>query len=228
MKKISHCEITDVVRYADDAIIIVEKVPTLDPTKPNANYYLLNLKTFEKEAITKSVYLMKKFGTGAYRNIVEKIQSVAQCDAVIFPSREVFVLFPNGQCGLFDPDGVLQWTKTLSYNDKEVASLAAEDGYIWCCCKDENCVLRYSTDHFKIDLRIGGKDADTFRAPEFLSTDGESIYVCCGGRKLRKISLQDFTVSDVTDGIPLLRKFYRFGSTSLLCMADGAYIGEDE
>ncbi len=228
MKKISNYEITDLVRYADDAIIIVEKVPTLDITKPNANYYLLNLKTFEKEAITKSVYLMKKFGAGAYQKIVEKIESVAQCDTVIFPSREVFVLFPNGQCGLFDAQGALQWTKTLSYNDKEVHSLAAEDGYIWCCCKDENCVIRYSTDNFKVDLRIGSKEADTFPSPSFLSTDGSSVYVCCNGRRLRKIDLQDYTVSDVTDGIPQLRRFYRFGNISLLCTADGAYIGEDE
>lgn len=228
MKKISNYEITDVVRYADDAIIIVEKVPTLSPSQPNANYYLLNLKTFEKEAITKSVYLMKKFGASAYQKIVEKIESVAQCDALVLPSREVFVLFPNGQCGLFDADGKLRWTKTLAYNDKEVSSLAAEDGYIWCCCKEENCVLRYSTDNFKVDLRIGGKDADTFRSPEFCSADDSGVYVCCNGRKLRRIDLQDFTVSDVTDGIPMLRRFYRFGDISLLCTAGGAYIGKDD
>jgi len=228
MKKISNYEIADLVRYSDDSIILVEKVPTLDITRPNANYYLLNLKTFEKDAITKSVYLMKKFGSSAYQKITEKIESVVQCDTLILPSREVFVLFPNGQCGLFDAHGELQWTKTLSYNDKEVHSLAADDGYIWCCCKDENCVIRYSTDNFKVDIRIGGKEADTFPSPEFLSADGKNVYVCCNGRRLRKIDLQDFTVSDVTDGIPMLRKFYRFGNISLLCTADGAYIGEDD
>ncbi|MBQ9228002.1 MAG: hypothetical protein IJ168_04135 [Eubacterium sp.] len=227
MKKISQHEITDVVRYADDKIIIVEKIPAA-LTKPNANYYVLNLKTFEKEAVTKSVYLMKKFGASSYQKITEQLTAVPQCDAVILPSREVFVLFPNGQCGLFSSYGELQWNKTLSYNDKEVHSLAYENGYLWCCCTEENCVIRYAADNFKVDLRIGGKEADTFRSPTFVSSDGEGIYVCCEGKRLRKIDLTDLTVSDVSDGIPQLTRFYRFGKISLLCTANGAYIGEDE
>jgi hypothetical protein len=89
-------------------------------------------------------------------------------------------------------------------------------------------VLRYGTDNFKVNLRIGGKGADTFRSPEFLSADETSIYVCCGGRKLRRIDRSNFTVSDVSDSIPTLKRFYRFGKYSLICTADGAYVGEDE
>jgi len=228
MKKFTDSEIIDVVRYSERQIIVVEKRLAADLVKPGSNYYLLNLDTGDKEAVTAGVYYMKKFGASSYKKISEQITSAAQCEAVIMPSRDVFVIFPNGQCGLFSPYGELQWTKTLTYNDKEVNALAADGDYIWCCCRDEDCVLRYSTDNFKVDLRIGGKGADTFRAPNFLSADEDSIYVCCNNRKLRRIDRSNFTVSDVSDGIPQLQKFYRFGKYSLLCTADGAYLGEDE
>ena len=203
-------------------------MPALSASGGNANYYIFNLETLEKEAITKSAYLMKKFGSSAYQKISETIASFVQCDAAVLPNREVFVIFPNGQCGLFDPSGKMLWNKTLSYNNKNVSSLAADGEYVWCCCKDENCVIRYSADNFKVDLRIGGRDAQTFTAPSFLSANEDSIYVCCDNRKLRRIDKKNFTVTDVSSSIPSLQKFYRFGKYSLICTLDGAYIAADE
>ena len=226
MHKISNREVLDVIKYSQNKVIIVEKAPSLEAVGGKAQHYIIDLETLEKEVITKSAYLLKKFGS-AYKEITESISGVADCDAVILKSKEVFVMFPNGQCGLFDQDGKMLWTKVFSYNDKVVNSLAYDGEYLWCCCKDENSVIRYSTESFMLDLRIGNKEATTFYQPTFLSSDGESVYVVCSDQRLRRIDKNNLTVSDVTSSIPMLKRFYRFDGCSLISTLDGTYITEE-
>ena len=224
MEKISNREIIDVIRYTADKIIIVEKLPDLDLSGYRTNYFILDLNSLEKEVITKNAYLMKKFGS-AYQEITSRISSYAQCEAAILRDRSVFVIFPNGQCGRFDSEGEIIWNDRLTYNDKPVSSLALDGDYIWCCCKDENCVIRYSLEKKPIlDIRIGDLTAKTFILPSFVSADDENVYVCCNDIKLRSINKKDFTVSDIGSAVSGLRRFYRFGRKSLVCTADGAYI----
>ena len=226
MTKISSREIIDVVEYTDDKIIIVEKIPEIDLTRYKVNYFIYNLKSGEKEVITKSAYLLKKFGS-AYQTICESLPGYVQSDTHILKDKSVFVIFPNGECGLFDHNGKIQWNKELKYKESPVTSLAADGNYIWCVCKDENCVIRYFCDNFQVDLRIGSKDSNTFDSPCFVSADNENVYVCCASR-LRAINKRDFTVSDIGGFNDNLRRFYRFGRYTLLCTTDGAYIAEDE
>lgn len=225
MKIVSNREIIDVVKYTQDKIILVEKLPLLESTQYKVNYFILDLKTQEKEVITKSAYLLKKFGT-PYQAISEALSGYVQCEAYTLKNRSVFTIFPNGQCGLFNSEGKIEWSKDLQYNESPVTSLAPDGDYIWCVCKEENCVIRYACDNFQVDLRIGSKDAATFDAPCFASADEENVYICCATR-LRAISKQDFTVRDIPVGIPSLQKFYRFGAYSLLCTAEGTYLTEE-
>lgn len=226
MFKVTSKDLIDVVKYTDDKIILVEKLPSIEGGY-KANYFILNLKTLEKEVVTKNAYLIKKFGNRAFKRIGESIADFSDCEAVILPNRNVFIIFSNGQCAMYDRGGEMLWQKTLTYNDKKVTSLAADGEYVWCCCKDEDCVIRYLADGNKLnlDLRIGSPAADTFNAPCFVSSDEDGIYVCCRDR-LRKINRSDFIVSDVSRELKGLKRFYRFGKYSLICTSDGAYIGE--
>ena len=224
MEKISNREIVDVVRFTDNKVIVVEKKPVIEGSGYKPNYFIVNVDTLEKEVITKSAYLMKKFGP-SYKRITETIANFVQCDAAILSDRSVFIIFPNGQCGLFDSNGKVIWNDTLYYNGKPVTSLALDGNYIWGCCRDENCVIRYSLEtKLSVDIRIGAKEAKTFILPSSLSSDRDNIYVCCNSAKLRRISKGDFTVSDLGAPIPGLQKFYRIKDHALICTSDGAYI----
>ncbi len=224
MEKISNREIVDVVRYTDNKIIVVEKKPVIEGSGYKPNYFIVNVDTLEKEVITKNAYLMKKFGP-SYQRITETIANFVQCDVAILSDRSVFIIFPNGQCGMFDSNGKVMWNDTLSYNGKPVTSLAPDGNYIWCCCREENCVIRYSLQtKLSVDIRIGAKEAKTFILPSSLSSDRDNIYVCCNSAKLRRIAKSDFTVSDLGAPIPGLQKFYRIKDHALICTTDGAYI----
>lgn len=223
--KISNKETVDVLRYTADKILIVEK--RLSPGGAyQLHYYIINLNTGEKEAVTKSAYLLRKFGR-EYENIVAVIKDYAQCEAATLSDKSVFVIFPNGQCGLFDAEGKMQWSRVLSYNEHPVSGLATDGDCFWCVCPEENCVVRFSFDTFKSDIRIGAKDSNAFENPCFISDDDELLYVCCSN-KLRCINKKDLSVSDLTDNTMGIKKFYCFGKFALISASDGTYLAKDE
>ncbi|MBQ9530939.1 MAG: hypothetical protein IJR70_02590 [Eubacterium sp.] len=221
MEKITNKEIIDVVKFSDDKLIFVQRNPMSDPTQFKADYYIINFSTGVREVVTKKAYLLKKFGA-AHEKICETISDFIKCQAMILKDKSVLVVFPNGQIGLFDGEGNLMWNKELSYNNSPVFSLAEDEDAFWCVCKDENSVMRYSTDNFTVDIRIGSKEAQTFAQPIFLSADEKYVYVCCGNR-VRRIDKQSLIVDDINDYYPNLNRFYRFKDVSIICCSDGLY-----
>ena len=224
MEKITNKEIIDVVKFSDDKLIFVQKNPLSDPNQFKADYYIINFSTGVREVVTTKAYLLKKFGS-AHEKICDMIKDYIKCQAVILKDKSVLVVFPNGQCGLFDSDGNMLWNKELEYNGSPVCSLAEDEDAFWCACKGENSVMRYSADNFAVDIRIGSKDSQTFSEPSFVSSDESYVYVCCGN-KVRKIDKQTLIVSDVDDRFPGLNRFYRFKDVSIICCSDGLYFDE--
>lgn len=225
MIKISNREIIDVVKYSPTKAIIVEKKPLSALGQYTLSCFVLNFENGDKEVITKNAYLMKKFGS-SFDKITDKIANYAECDSAILSNRDVLLVFPNGQLGMFNSDGELKWNNELSYNEKVVNGLAPDGEYFWSCCKDENCVIRYNAENINVDIRVGSKDAETFIRPNFVSADDEFIYVCCNGSKVRKIDKSNFTVSDVKEYADL-KKFFKHNEFSIICTSGGCYIDKD-
>ena len=223
--KISNREIIDVVKYSPTKAIIVEKKLLSAPGQYTLSCFVLNFENGDKEVITKNAYLMKKFGS-SFEKITEKIANYAECDSTILANRNVLLVFPNGQLGMFDSDGELKWTDELSYNEKTVNGLAPDGEYFWSCCMDENCVIRYNADNINIDIRVGSNEAKTFIRPSFVSADDNYIYVCCNRAKVRKIDRSNFTVSDVKEYSDL-KKFYKHNEFSIICTSNGCYVDKD-
>lgn len=224
MIKISNREVIDVVRYGCNKAIFVEKKPMLDESgRYKVGYFVLNFDTGEKEVITKSAYLMQKFGSG-YKRISDTLGNFVSCEAWLMPSRSVLVLFDNGQAGLFDSDGELKKDGMLSYQDSPVCGIAPDDDCFWCYCRSENCVMRYFVDGIKLDIRIGGRDAGTFSRPNFISSDDKSVYVCCDYSTVRVIDKSNFNVTDLGRSYDDMRRFYRFGEYGIVCTGTGTYV----
>jgi hypothetical protein len=227
MVKVSNREVIDVVRYADDKAIIVEKKPMVGELgKYKVSYFVLNFDSGNKEVITKNAYLLKKFGPN-FQKIIDKIGNFVQCETQILPNRNVLVVFENGQVGLFDDNAELVRDGLLSYNDKPVCGIADGGETFWSCCREENCVIRYFSETVKVDIRIGSKDAETFANPHCVSSDNDFVYVCCDNSRVRKIDKSNFTVTDVNKTYSDLQKYYKFGDFSIICTSDSAYIDKD-
>lgn len=226
MVKISNREVIDVVKYSATKAIIVEKKPNLDSTSYGLKYFILNFENGEKEMVTKDAYLLKKFGSKR-KEISDKLGNFAMCNARILPNRQVLVIYPNGQTGLFDQNGELVKDGLLSYNDNEVFGVADDGDFFWSVCEKENCVIRYLNDGAKVDIRIGAKDSKTFNSPHFITADDKFVYVCCSHSRVRKIDKTDFTVSDVNRDYPDLTGYYKFGEYAIVTTFNGAYCDKD-
>lgn len=86
-----------------------------------------------------------------------------QCDAGVLYDRRVLAVFPNGEAGIFDRDE-LEWNGTFEYHDQPVKHLALDGKYFWSVYLNETVLLDILF-NMSVDLRIGGKETDTFLNP---------------------------------------------------------------
>lgn len=226
MQQISTKEIVDIIKYSSDSVILVEKIPLTNPSQYKVKYSVVDFKNKRIDVSTKSAYLLKKFGAN-FKRISEIIPNFVQCEAAVLYDRRVLAIYPNGESGIFDREGELDWSGTFDYHDNPVKCLALEGKYFWSVCTDENCVVRYSAQNMKLDLRIGGKDAQTFIKPSHICYDNGDIYVCCDNNKVRKIDGRNYTVSDYLNFNNTVKRFYKYGDYAIAVMADGTYVLEN-
>lgn len=227
MELISTKEIVDILPYSEHAAVLVEKRPLPDSLHYKVSYTVINFETKSPEVITKSAYLLKKFGS-SYKAISEACPNFVQCDAAVLYDRRVLVVYPNGEAGIFDREGELEWSGVFQYHDETIKHLALEEKYFWSVCPNENAVIRYSCQNMKVDLRIGGKDADTFISPQHICYDDGNLYVACGGNKIRKIDGFNYTVSDYRSFSQRVKRYHKFGKYSIVVLESGAYFVDEE
>lgn len=226
MQLISTKEIVDIVKYSDDSVILVEKIPLTNPNQYKVQYSVVDFKNKSIDVSTKSAYLLKKFGAN-FKRISEIIPNFVQCEAAVLYDRRVLAIYPNGEAGIFDREGELDWSGSFDYHEKPVKCLSLEGKYFWSVCPEENCVIRYSCQNMKVDLRIGGKDAKTFINPTYICYADGDFYVCCDNNKVRRIDGSNYTVSDYINFNNMVKRFYKYGPYSIAVMADGTYVMEN-
>ena len=144
MKQISTKEIVDLFAYNKDSAVLVEKRPLPGNAQYKVNYSVVNFATGEQEVITKSAYLLRKFGS-AFQKISTEIPNFVQCDAAVLYDRRVLVIYPNGEAGIFDREGTLEWNGMFQYHDAPVKHLALEEKYFWSVCQKctDGPILQY-------------------------------------------------------------------------------------
>ena len=223
MQRISRCVVIDIIDYDDHAVVFVEKRPLAEnPAKYRANYLVYDFDKQQVEQITKSAYLLKKFGP-EFNKISAQVRNFVSCDAAILYDKRVLMIYPNGEAGIFDRDGELGWTGSFAYHEETVSGLALEGKYFWCVCKNENCIIRYSAQNMKVDLRIGGKNAVTFQAPEHISCADGDLYVCCNTNKVKRIDGTNYGVEDYLESKEHILRFKKHGKNAIICTPYGAY-----
>lgn len=226
MELITNKEIIDVVRYSDTSAIIVEKVPLATSSQYKVKYSVVDFANKSIDVSTKSAYLLKKFGTN-FKRISEIIPNFVQCEASVLYDRRVLAIYPNGEAGIFDREGELDWSGSFEYHDSPIKCLALEGKYFWSVCQEQNCVIRYYCQNMKVDLRIGAVDAKTFINPTHICIDNGDLYVCCDNNKVRRIDGRNYTVSDYLNFNNGIKKYYKFGDYAIAVMVDGTYVMEN-
>ena len=102
MKKIVDFDIVDIIPFSCG--IIFSKKEMLGEDKCRVSFYGLDVRKMKNAPVTRSVYLLNKFGNG-YKKIVDEIGDYLSCDADSFAGNNTVLVYPSGETGVFDYSG---------------------------------------------------------------------------------------------------------------------------
>lgn len=222
MKKISSTDIFDLIPFKSGFIYV--KKAELENGSFKLKFYGYDVKKMENAPITKSVYLLSKFGS-SFNIIAEKLGDYASCDAGILPNKYVSVVYPTGEMGLFDEKAALIWTGDLQYKGSPVQSLAVDGNNIWCCVPKLNSIINYSIVNKKVSMRIGSENSTAFSNPiSVVKYDDELFVVNKDSCKVRIVSLNDYSVRDFRLFDEPVLKYIRTNGKEVVLLESGIYI----
>lgn len=222
MKKIVDFEIYDIVPYSNG--IIFAKKEMLDDNRCKVTFYGYDIKRAKPIPVTKSVYQLNKFGN-AFKAICDNIGDYISCDTAVMRNKDIAVVYPSGETGIFDKDGNSKWSGDLFYHDSPVQGVAADGPLIWCTVPEQNAIINYSVTHKKFSLRIGGDSSTAFDNPYSLSIYGNELFICnAGSCKIRTINLKDFSVNDFRLFDEPIYRYLRVCGREIAVLESGVYI----
>lgn len=221
MKKILNVNVTDIVPFSKG--LIFAKRDTLADGTNKVSFFSYDTQTGEITTVTKSVYLLNKFGM-AYEQISSKLGDFISCETAKLPNHHTIVIYPTGEMGFFDNNGKLLKTGDLYYNNAPARDAAFDGNSIWCVVPQRNAVIRYSITAQKIIMRIGGDNNTAFNLPISVSAYDNSVYVCNQAScEIRRIDIDTLDVVDYLEFNEPVNKYFRFKDKEIVVLNSGIY-----
>lgn len=212
----------DIIAFSNGIIYTKKKI--LDNGSVKVNFYGYDIKRMQGTPVTKSVYLLNKFGP-EYKKIAEQLGDYVSCDADTAQSREIVVVYPTGETGIFSQQGDMIWSDDLLYHGSEVSGAVCDGRLIWSVVPELNCVVSYSVSHKKFSMRIGSETSDAFERPVSLSKYGDELYICCeNAKKVRTVNLKDYSVKDFRIFDEPVYKYLRSCGKEIAVLSSGVYV----
>lgn len=221
MQHILKIQISDIVRFSKGILFVREERMENDETK--VSFYAFDAQENKISPITKSVYLLNKFGP-AFKEISAQLGDYVSCDAGRLPDGVTAVIYTTGEMGLFGTDGSLSWTGDLFYHERPARDVAVEGKHIWSVVPEMHALIRYSVAANKVVMRIGGIASGTFDRPVSVSGYDGMLYVCDRDRFcIKTVSLTDFSVETYRQFEEPVHKYLRSADTEFVLLNSGVY-----
>ncbi len=212
----------DIIAFSN-GIIYTQKT-VLENGSVKVNFFGYDIKRMQNTPVTKSVYLLNKFGA-EYKKIAEQLGDYVSCDADIMTSKHTVVIYDSGETGIFSPDGDMIWSSDLNYQGSEINGVAVDGTQFWSVVPDKNCIVNYSVSHKKFSMRIGSPDSKSFQKPISLSKYDDNLFICnLESNKVRKINLKDYSVSDYRIFDEPVYKYLRSCGKEIAVLESGVYV----
>lgn len=221
MRKILDVDIIDIVPFSK-GLIFVKKTSMPDGTN-KVSFFSYDALSGEITTVTKSVYLLNKFGM-AYEQVSAKLGDFITCDTAKLPNQNTIVIYPTGEMGHFDSKGRIIKTGDLYYNNAPARDVAFDGNSIWSVVPQRNAVIRYSISAQKIIMRIGGDNNTAFNVPISVSYYTDGLFVCNKAScEIRKIDVNTLDVTDYLEFNEPVNKYFRFKDKEIVVLNSGIY-----
>lgn len=188
-------------------------------------YYSCDFKLRVFSNVTKSVYLLNKFGP-KYKEITGQLEDDVYCSVAQLDNGDVFVVFDDGEAGLFSRDATLLWIGDLCYHGEYVKGCASGGNNVWCLAENENSIVKYSPHGKRFEMRLGSKYSSTFVKPSHISKYDEHIYVCSPNEhKICSVNLISYEVDDYRAFNEPVYNYYRLRENNeIVVLNSGVYL----
>ncbi|MCR5040633.1 MAG: hypothetical protein K6C36_00885, partial [Clostridia bacterium] len=153
MIKIVDKIISDIIRHPAGAVFAIAGVS--GTASNELSFFSFDVRTRAIDRIAYEKYLEYKFGS-FYEDIASVLTDTVSCSCAQLADGSTFVIYTNGDTGIFDAEHDLVRTGRLYYRNQPAMGAAAQDGDVWCCVPRENLIIRYSPERDLITMRIGG------------------------------------------------------------------------
>ncbi len=212
----------DIIAFSNG--IIYTKRTVLENGSVRVNFFGYDIKRMQNTPVTKSVYLLNKYGS-EYKKISEQLGDYVSCDAEILPNKCVVVVYNSGETGVFSPTGEMVWSSDLNYQGSEISGAVADGNQIWSVVPNKNCVVNYSIAHKKFSMRIGSAQSTSFQHPVSISKYDDELFICnTDSKKVRTISLKDYSVNDFRIFDEPVYKYLRSCGKEIVVLESGVYV----
>lgn len=222
MRRILSINIIDVVPFSKGLLFVRKE--QLSNGSVKVSFFSYDITTGKIAPVTKSVYLLNKFGS-AYAPIAEHLGDYVSCDTCRLPNGQTFVIYTTGEAGIFDDKGAVLWTGDILYQDAPARDAAADGRFVWCVVPKKNAIIKYSLAGKKVVMRIGGDRTTSFSLPGSVAIYDNMLYVSNrGSNKIRTIRLSDFAVEDYRLFEEPVHKYLRVQDKEFVILDSGVYI----
>ncbi|MBR1811664.1 MAG: hypothetical protein IJ766_08490 [Clostridia bacterium] len=222
MQQILKIHISDVVKFSKGILFVREE--KLDGGEIKVSFYAYDVAENQIAPITKSVYLLNKFGR-SFKPIEKQLGDYVSCDAGRLPDGGAAVIYTTGEMGIFTGSGELKWTGDLLYHGCPARDIAVENKHIWSVVPDMKAVIRYSVTANKVVMRIGGGSTGTFQKPVSVSEYENVLYICDREKFcIKTIDLSDFSVRDYRQFEEPVHKYLQSAGKEFAVLNSGVYI----
>lgn len=221
MKRILNVDVIDIVPFSKGLIFVRKEAMPNGTNK--VSFFSYDAASGEVTTVTKSVYLLNKFGM-AYEQLSSRLGDFITCDTAKLPNHHTIVIYPTGEMGHFDENGRIIATGDLYYNNAPARDAAFDGSCIWSVVPQRNAVIRYSLASHKIIMRIGGDDNTAFNVPISATYYPDGLYVCNQAScEIRHIDVDTLNVTDYLEFDEPVNKYFRFREKEIAVLASGIY-----
>lgn len=189
-------------------------------------FYSFDVATNSIGAVTRSAYLLTKFGP-AYLSIAEKLKDHITCETARLVNGQLFLVYTSGETGWFDEKGALIASGDVHYRGCAARTAAADpDGkHLWSVVPEQDLIVKYTPAENRIVMRIGGDGASSFSSPCSVFVHENDLFVCNPGvGKVNRVSMTDYSLRDHRRFDEPVYRYLISGGREFAALRSGVYM----
>ncbi|OJU13946.1 MAG: hypothetical protein BGN88_10995 [Clostridiales bacterium 43-6] len=191
--------------------------------KSVVSYKMYSFSDNKVSLITRSVYLLAKFGNN-FEFFEKTLEDYINCITAFLPDHRIMIVYPTGKGYIFDNDCVLKWEGYLTYRDHGPADIAVCDKTFWCSYPDSDAIIRYSLNTMRDEIRVGGGSSKALAEPEGLFFQNDTLYIASSGsNSVKKLNVSSYAIEDYLTGEEAVHQYAMINGHEIIHTESGLY-----